>query len=173
VIGNSMGGYIAAWLAATYPDRIASVALIDPAGVTAPRPATWNATWPRAQPVPDQLPGRIQILLCDDHGLAAVGAALVLDAIAHRYQRHVMNWKKSSATFAPAHRWSRNWPGKCPALLLWGRKDRLIDVSSVPVWSKGIANLRVEVWDGVGHMPMVEQPGNTARLYREFLGNQR
>jgi pimeloyl-ACP methyl ester carboxylesterase len=62
---------------------------------------------------------------------------------------------------------------KCPALLLWGRKDRLIDVSSVPIWSKGIANLRVEVWDGVGHMPMVEQPGSTARLYREFLGNQR
>jgi pimeloyl-ACP methyl ester carboxylesterase len=37
VIGNSMGGYIAAWLAVTYPDRIASVALFDPAGVTAPR----------------------------------------------------------------------------------------------------------------------------------------
>ena len=38
VIGNSMGGYIAAWLAATYPERIASVALIDPAFVPVPEP---------------------------------------------------------------------------------------------------------------------------------------
>jgi pimeloyl-ACP methyl ester carboxylesterase len=56
--------------------------------------------------------------------------------------------------------------------LLWGRKDRLIDVSSVPIWSKGIANLQVEVWEGVGHMPMVEHPASTARLYRQFLGQQ-
>jgi pimeloyl-ACP methyl ester carboxylesterase len=58
---------------------------------------------------------------------------------------------------------------RAPSLLLWGRKDRLIDVSSVPVWSKGIADLRVEIWDGVGHMPMVEKPGKTAALYRDFL----
>ena len=58
---------------------------------------------------------------------------------------------------------------RAPSLLLWGRKDRLIDVSSVPVWSKGIADLRVEIWEGVGHMPMVERPGRTAALYRGFL----
>jgi pimeloyl-ACP methyl ester carboxylesterase len=57
--------------------------------------------------------------------------------------------------------------------LLWGRKDRLIDVSSVAIWSKGIADLRVEVWDHIGHMPMVELPTSTARLYREFLASQR
>ena len=60
-----------------------------------------------------------------------------------------------------------------PALLLWGRKDRLIDVSSVAIWSKGLANLRVEVWEGIGHMPMVEAPAGSARLYREFLASLR
>ena len=84
-----------------------------------------------------------------------------------------MSWKKSSRTFAPARRWSRNFPtSSAPALLLWGRKDRLIDVSSVAIWSKGIADLRVEIWDGIGHMPMVEAPASTARLYREFLASQ-
>ena len=36
VIGNSMGGYIAAWLAAHAPQRISGLALFDPAGVEAP-----------------------------------------------------------------------------------------------------------------------------------------
>jgi len=31
----------------------------------------------------------------------------------------------------------------------------------------------VHIWDHSGHMPMVEQPANTARLYREFLGSLR
>jgi pimeloyl-ACP methyl ester carboxylesterase len=57
--------------------------------------------------------------------------------------------------------------------LLWGHKDRLIDVSSVAIWSKGIENLRVEVWDHIGHMPMVELPTSTARLYGEFLSSLR
>jgi pimeloyl-ACP methyl ester carboxylesterase len=56
--------------------------------------------------------------------------------------------------------------------LLWGRKDRLIDVG-VAIWSKGLANLRVEVWEGIGHMPMVEAPAGSARLYREFLASLR
>ena len=62
---------------------------------------------------------------------------------------------------------------KCPALLLWGRKDRLIDVSSVAIWSKGLADLRVEIWEGIGHMPMLEAPAGSARLYREFLASLR
>jgi len=58
---------------------------------------------------------------------------------------------------------------RAPSLLLWGRQDRMIDVSSVPVWSKGIADLRVEIWEGLGHLPPIEKPGKTAALYREFL----
>ena len=34
-------------------------------------------------------------------------------------------------------------------------------------------DLRVEIWEGIGHMPMVEAPAGSARLYREFLASQR
>ena len=37
----------------------------------------------------------------------------------------------------------------------------------------GIEDLRVEIWEGVGHMPMVEAPAGSARLYREFLASLR
>jgi pimeloyl-ACP methyl ester carboxylesterase len=58
---------------------------------------------------------------------------------------------------------------RAPSLLLWGHQDRMIDVSCVPVWSKGIADLRVEIWEGLGHLPPIEKPERTAALYRGFL----
>ena len=99
---------------------------------------------------------------------------VVLDAFAQRYQQsrdeleEIFRDFRASPPMEP-----RLADIKCPALLVWGRKDRLIDVSSVAVWSKGIADLRVEIGEGVGHMPMVEQPAHTARLYGEFLASQR
>jgi pimeloyl-ACP methyl ester carboxylesterase len=168
-----MGGYIAAWLAATYPDRIASVALIDPAGVTAPTQRPGTAPGQGHNPFLINSREEFKYFYAHDHGLAAVGAALVLDAIAHRYQQHVTNWKKSSATFAPAHRWSRNWPGIMPgaaAVGTQGSLDRRQQRAGVEQGHRQSARRSVG-WrrahaDG-------RTTGEYCALYREFLGNQR
>ncbi|MEB0045875.1 MULTISPECIES: alpha/beta fold hydrolase [unclassified Pseudomonas] len=174
VIGNSMGGYIAAWLAATYPDRVASVTLIDPAGVTAPE----------LSDLAQQLnKGHNPFLIHSKeefrHFYAMTMAnppwvpGVVLDAVAQRYEQRR---EALAEIFTDFHASPPMEPKladiRCPALLLWGRKDRLIDVSSVSVWSKGIADLRVEIWDHIGHMPMVEQPVRAARLCQAFLGKK-
>jgi pimeloyl-ACP methyl ester carboxylesterase len=99
---------------------------------------------------------------------------VVLDAIALRYQQQREELEEIFKDFRASPPMEPKLPDiRAPVLLLWGRKDRLIDVSSVAIWSKGIADLRVEVWDHIGHMPMVELPTSTARLYREFLASQR
>ena len=56
-----------------------------------------------------------------------------------------------------------------PMLLLWGREDQLLHVRSVETWQAGIDHLQVTVWDGVGHMPMIEIPEQSAERYRSFL----
>jgi pimeloyl-ACP methyl ester carboxylesterase len=175
VIGNSMGGYLAAWLAATYPERIASLALIDPAGVTAPQASDMERHLARGHnPFLVNSREEFRYLYAMTMASPPWVPKVVLDAIAQRY---VQQRDELEEIFRDFHASPPMEPKlaeiRCPALLLWGRKDRLIDVSSVPVWSKGIANLRVEVWDHVGHMPMVEQPTHSARLYQEFLGSQR
>ncbi|MNH93890.1 Lipase 1 precursor [compost metagenome] len=175
VIGNSMGGYLAAWLAATYPERIVSVALIDPAGVTSPEPSDLERHLAKGHN-PFLIHSREEfkyfyaMTMADPPWVPRV----VLDAIAHRYEQSRDELEEIFSDFRASPPMEPKLPEiTAPALLLWGRKDRLIDVSSVAIWSKGIADLRVEIWEGIGHMPMVEAPAGSARLYREFLASLR
>ncbi|MCX7081012.1 MAG: alpha/beta fold hydrolase [Pseudomonas sp.] len=174
VIGNSMGGYIAAWLAATYPERVASVALIDPAGVASPLPSDMERLLAQGNN-----PFLIHSRADFDQFYAMTMASppwvpgAVLAAVAERYERRRNELAEIFDDFHGSEPLeSRLADIQAPALLLWGRKDRLIHVSSAQVWAQGIAQLRVELWDDIGHMPMVERPALTARLYREFLEGQ-
>ncbi|MCP2073482.1 UNVERIFIED_ORG: pimeloyl-ACP methyl ester carboxylesterase [Pseudomonas lini] len=171
VIGNSMGGHLAAWLAATSPERVLTLALLDPAGVTSPQPSDMDR---------QLAAGRNPSLVHSREEFAPFYAmtmasppwvpGMVMAAVAERYVQHREELAEIYADFrASPSMEPRLADIRAPSLLLWGRQDRVIDVSSVPVWSKGLADLRVEIWDGVGHLPMIEKPGKTAALYQEFL----
>jgi len=58
-----------------------------------------------------------------------------------------------------------------PVLLLWGKEDRILHVSSTDVWEAGVDNIKITIFSGIGHMPMVEVPVRTADLYKAFLDN--
>ncbi|MGA2525686.1 MAG: alpha/beta hydrolase [Smithellaceae bacterium] len=47
---------------------------------------------------------------------------------------------------------------KAPALILWGNQDKLIDVSSVSVFEKGLKNHKTVIIKDCGHVPMMEKP---------------
>ena len=175
VIGNAMGGYMAAWLAATYPDRIVSLALIDPAGVAAPEVSDLERHLAKGHnPFLIHSKEEFQRFYAMTMTQPPWVPGVVLDAIAQRYEQacdeleEIFREYRASAPMEP-----RLPDIKCPTLLVWGRKDRLIDVSSVAIWSKGIDDLRVEILEGIGHLPMVEDPSHTAQVYREFLASQR
>ena len=171
VIGNSMGGYLAAWLAATAPERVLTLALIDPSGVTAPEPSDMERHLaaghnPFLVRTRDDFAPFYAMTMASPPWVPNV----VLAALAERYEQRRDELAEIFVDLRTSPPMEPHLADiGAPSLLLWGRKDRLIDVSSVPVWSKGIADLRVEIWDGVGHMPMLERPGKTAALYREFL----
>jgi abhydrolase domain-containing protein 6 len=171
VIGNSMGGHLAAWLAATSPERVLTLALLNPAGVTAPQPSDMDRQLAAGRN-PSLVHSREEFMPFYAMTMASPPwvPGMVMAAVAERYVQHREELAEIYADFrASPSMEPRLADIRAPSLLLWGRQDRVIDVSSVPVWSKGIADLRVEIWDGVGHLPMIEQPVKTAALYREFL----
>src|ERR1700753_1938607 len=59
--------------------------------------------------------------------------------------------------------------GKCPSLVVWGTKDRLITVRDADRFAELIPGARKVVYEDTGHMAMLEQPARFNPLLREFL----
>jgi pimeloyl-ACP methyl ester carboxylesterase len=59
---------------------------------------------------------------------------------------------------------------ECPALVLWGRHDKLIPLAHGEFYAKHLPNARLEVLDNCGHMLPFEQTEEFARQIVRFLG---
>jgi pimeloyl-ACP methyl ester carboxylesterase len=57
---------------------------------------------------------------------------------------------------------------KAPALLVWGREDRLVPVAYAEEFVRRLAGARVQMIDGAGHAPHLEQAETVVRILREF-----
>jgi pimeloyl-ACP methyl ester carboxylesterase len=56
-----------------------------------------------------------------------------------------------------------------PALIVWGRQDRLVPVVYAEEFGKRIAGSRVEIIEQCGHIPQMEKSEETLRLVSAFL----
>ena len=56
-----------------------------------------------------------------------------------------------------------------PCLIVWGRRDRVIPVSHAGVANRGMPGSRLEVFEGSGHFPQLDDPIRFARLLAEFV----
>ena len=56
-----------------------------------------------------------------------------------------------------------------PTLVIWGRHDRLIDVSCAEVLHAGIEDSELLILEETGHIPMIEKPKETSARQLAFL----
>jgi len=59
-----------------------------------------------------------------------------------------------------------------PTLIVWGDSDKLIHISSVPIFEKNITNSKSMIIKECGHLPMMEKPEETATIYQDFLNGK-
>jgi pimeloyl-ACP methyl ester carboxylesterase len=176
-VGHSLGGAIASVTAATRPERVRRLVLIDAAGFNlAPgdRPALLNAIGWIPPGVLDALP------------LRRPAVALGLRQVFHDDSR--LSPERVDEYLAPQLRpgtsaalrsllGSRDTLGvpelvggiRSPTLVIWGRHDRWIDVSQADRFVAAIPGARKVVFEDCGHMPQEERPAQVAALIREFL----
>ncbi|MBT8089994.1 MAG: alpha/beta fold hydrolase [Gammaproteobacteria bacterium] len=176
--GNSMGGYIALKFVLAYADRIQSLALLDSAGVlgktkselqiatengesllTVSSPEEFDRLLKFIVYRPLPLPGFIKQPYCED----LIAHRLFLEAIfwpmAEEMQERPLNDQLHAIV--------------APTLVIWGRHDRLIDVSCVDVLKAQIPNNHCVVLEETGHVPMLERPMESAAVHVQFLSNCR
>ncbi len=56
-----------------------------------------------------------------------------------------------------------------PILIVWGSEDPIIPVSHAEAAVETIPGARLEVFDGVGHLPQIEAPGRFVAVLERFL----
>ncbi len=174
--GNSMGGYIALLFALDQPQRLRSLTLFNNAGVTGTAPSELeNAVQgnPAATPlVPRSAADMKQLLAFIVHKPRFVPGRFLsvmytqiapyqalLDAIFAQLLDDMLNRPLNERLSEVA----------VPTQIIWGRYDKLIDVSCAAVQHGAIKGSELVVLDNVGHVPMIEQPELTAQFNLGFL----
>lgn len=165
LVGHSMGGGIAALVAAQRPDLVARVALIDAAGLRFADNAFGRAVLAGDNPfeVRDAatLERYLSILFHDRRGAPWIPWPANHVYIAHRRreaafeQRVLDSIGRGDERFAPGDAAARI---RQPALLLWCRQDRVIDASALDLYAARMPQATRVLLDGCGHMAMMEQP---------------
>ncbi|NLB12910.1 MAG: alpha/beta hydrolase [Gammaproteobacteria bacterium] len=173
VVGHSMGGGIAAVLAARYPERVRRLVLMDASGVRFSDNAFGLAVLEGENPfgVSDEASLRNYLGLVFDKVPwmpRSVARLMVRQRIAQAgFEQGILDSiGRSEDAFLPEQEAAAI---RAPTLLLWCRGDRVIDASAAAIYAAKIPDNRIVLMDGASHMPMFECKAATVAALREFL----
>jgi pimeloyl-ACP methyl ester carboxylesterase len=181
LVGNSMGGGVAAVVAAQSPDRVERLVLIDAAGFNLqenkrPWPIRIVGSPPVAT-VLDRMPLRrllveasLRQVFFDDSLVTAERIDEYLVPILRPATPQAIRSLLASRSLRP-DAVQRLLPRvTVPVLVLWGREDEWIPVADADRFALALPQARVVILDRCGHMPQEEQPAEVARLILEQTG---
>jgi len=165
--GNSMGGYIALNYALTHPNQLKSLTLIDNAGVTSKNKselelAIEEGSNPLLAKSMDDLDRLLKFIMHRQIPMPKIMKKDMLEKLVRHYDfldgifwTIVEEALNGSLT-------ARLGDVATPTLIIWGRHDRLIDVSCADVMAASIPDNKVVIFEDLGHIPMIESPRETA-----------
>jgi pimeloyl-ACP methyl ester carboxylesterase len=183
VVGNSMGGYIAAEAAIQFPSRVSRLVLVSAAGISSAQTAR----------APILTAGRIAA------AATAYGSARYRRLAARPLSRHLTlamvarhprllkadlayeGFYKGAGKpgFAAALRASLDYDFRerlpdvhVPTLIVWGEKDAVIPARDANEFERLIPDSRKVVMRDTGHVPMAERPQAFNDLLLEFLAER-
>ena len=169
-VGHSFGGLVAAEFAAAAPQSVGRLILIDPVGL-------WRDDIPVKNWMVLSDGERRPSLFADPEGDAAQRFFGVPDDPAERVD--VLGqfiWAQACTgkfVWPVPDRGFKNRAHRiaAPALIVWGKADRIIAPAYAQEFAGRIAGARIEMIDKAGHLPHLEQPDAVVKALRAFLGS--
>jgi pimeloyl-ACP methyl ester carboxylesterase len=180
VVGNSMGGFVAADLAIASPARVAKLVLVSSVGL--------SIEYLRREPL-------ITLARVWAGAATRVGARsetmirrprlrrVALQSVVRYPEKlsYPLTWElvqgAGSPGFVPAMEALTDYSFRedlvridVPTVIVWGRNDMLVPVADADEFERLIgANARTEIFEDTGHVPMLERPSRFNALLREFV----
>ena len=177
VLGNSMGGYVAAELALAHPDRVARMVLMGPGGLAA------NTFGPDPSEGARRLfdfmaaPSRAAMEAWVDTMVA--NKAVVDDQLLDERTENALKpgaMESAMAIFGSLGRfpeevplWARASRIKTPTLITWGRDDRMLPFESGLFAFRQLPNAELHVFSRCGHWAQVERKDEFERVVTEYV----
>ncbi len=182
VVGNSMGGLIAAELAISHPARVERLVLVSAAGLST---AELGATDPRL--VLGALLGRLSADGAQRRAPQLVRRPGIRKALLAAVARHGDRLSPELAYevlqgagkpgFTPAVDAIRRHPLRarlariaCPTLIVWGTNDWLIPLRDAYEFERLVPGAQLLVYGDTGHVAMLERPAHFNEAVARFLG---
>jgi pimeloyl-ACP methyl ester carboxylesterase len=152
VVGHSMGGWIAAYAAAHFPERVERLVLVDAAALPLERLSLRQA-WRMVRGLP-----RLPLTLLPVLGTDALRAGPVTVIRALR-ELLGMDIRRELARI------------EAPTLILWGEHDATLPVAVGQRLHAHLPQAAFRVIAGAGHCPMWDRPTAVNQAVIEFLGS--
>ncbi|MEO0422294.1 MAG: alpha/beta fold hydrolase [Pseudomonadota bacterium] len=172
VVGNSMGGHLAAAFARAHPERVRSLGLLDAAGVDPQGSTEFHQA----------LAGGRNLLLADSRQdfrrltsmmfvKPPVVPGRVLDHLGDRAMAHRAWYERVFNEYQDSYEPLEHGPAlpTVPALVLWGREDRVLPVEDAQMFGRLLPDAEVVILPDTGHLPMLERPREVAEHCRALF----
>lgn len=172
LVGNSMGGWIAAMFAASFPDRVDKLVLVDAGGYAPPKGFDTRVYYglnPTTREGMKVLVAKVfysklfQTDAAIDQSIAArlaAGDGYTINSITESIIRGEDLFDDVVKTI------------KRPTLIVWGRQDGLVPLSDGERLNKDIAGSKLVVIDQCGHVPNFEKAAEFNAAALKFLTEQ-
>ena len=180
VVGNSMGGFVAAELAITHPEMVERLMLLASAGVSqmdvAKRPvlaagkvagllATSNVAQMRMSARRPKLRHWIMSLVCRHP--SRIKPDLMFEGLMKGANKPGF---EAALRACLDYDFRERLPDiGCPTMVVWGEKDMIIPVRDAETFVSLIPGARKVVFEDTGHVPMLERPRSFNDCLEEFL----
>jgi len=175
VIGNSMGGSMAWYMAADSNSKVKKLVLLNAAGYEMDQIVKKNGNIMTAKELEVLFEKGMPVQL-SEHEMTrcfAVDSKITEQDIRIAYQLcnregniHAAWVMASSGQFPDS---SLITHVTCPTLIVWGREDIVLPMEHAEKFHRDIKNSRVIIYDSCGHVPMIEIPEKLTPDVRAFF----
>ena len=169
LVGNSMGGWVAAAYTIAFPGRVERLVLVDAAGYAPPANFDYRILYGLN---PSTREGMKQIAARVFYNKLFLSDALIDQAMALRITAgdgYTINSLIESITRGEDFVDSGVKSIKQPTLVVWGRQDGLTPLSDGERFKKDISNSTLLVLDECGHVPQFEKAAEFNAAVLKFL----